>query len=229
MASQPAPPLAPESSARFQAWIAGSAGARSRSASGDPQGRAGSLGALRRGAQPAGSAPGRSAAPGLRAAFASFYAPLHFLDHLRGGGGAAAPLCATGSRAWSISGAGTGAIGAALALAAGAPAVLALDRSAWALGEARRTFAALGVRGRTRRAQLPSGVPRSAPGDLVAAGWILNECRPEARERACGRLSRALSSGRAGARARAPRARHLPLVGRPRRGARPGRRSRPRS
>src|SRR5262247_4164801 len=45
-------------------------------------------------------------------------------------------------------GTGTGAVGAASALAVGGVEVFALDRSAWALGEALRTFAALGVRGR---------------------------------------------------------------------------------
>jgi hypothetical protein len=73
--------------------------------------------------------------------------------------------------------------------------VLALDRSAWALGEARRTFAALGVAGRTRRAELPHGVPRPRAGDLVAAGFLLNECRPEARARLVALLARALEAG----------------------------------
>jgi hypothetical protein len=93
-------------------------------------------------------------------------------------------------------GAGTGAVGAALALACGATRVLALDRSSWALGEARRSFAALGVAGRTRRAELPAGVPRTRPGDLLCAGWTLNECRPELRERIVTQLTRALDAGR---------------------------------
>ena len=84
---------------------------------------------------------------------------------------------------------------AALALACGATRMLALDRSAWALGEARRSFAALGVAGRTRRVELPAGVPPARPGDLLCAGWTLNECRPELRARIVAQLTRALDKG----------------------------------
>jgi len=134
---------------------------------------------------------------GLRAAFATYYAPLHFMTAFATMSALPAPFRAGLRRVVDL-GAGTGAMGAAVALAAGGSEVLALDRSAWALGEAQRTFAALGVPGRTRRVQLPSGVPRLGAGDLVAAGWFLNECGPEARERLTGILGRAL---RAGARA----------------------------
>jgi len=194
MASQPAPPLAPEIEERFQAWIAGSAAREALS-----------LKEVRRGVQALsaryvegrshdGIAPGALAGAGLRVAFASFYAPLHF----RIASAAAAALPSQwrdGAERVIDLGAGTGAVGAALALACGATRVLALDRSAWALGEARRSFAALGVAGRTRRAELPAGVPRVRPGDLLCAGWTLNECPPELRARIVEQLTRALDAG----------------------------------
>jgi SAM-dependent methyltransferase len=139
-------------------------------------------------------AAGALGGAGLRAAFASFYAPLHFLT--------ACAVAAALPSAWRNGvrrvidlGAGTGAVGAALALTSGDVPVLALDRSAWALGEARRTFAALGVAGRTRRAELPAGIPRARRGDLLVAGFVLNECRPEVRERSATLLARALAAG----------------------------------
>ena len=130
---------------------------------------------------------------GLRTAFASFYAPLHFLtahatvaalpESFRGGCDRVVDL-----------GAGTGAVGAALALAAGA-SVLALDRSSWALAEARHTFAAFAVSGRTRRAELPAALPRLRAGDLVAAGWFLNEGGAGLRARCANAFARALAAG----------------------------------
>ncbi len=131
---------------------------------------------------------------GLRAAFSTFYAPLHFLTTFAVTSALPASFLRGLTRVIDL-GAGTGATGAALALAAGASSVLALDRSAWALAEAQRSFAALGVRGRTRRTQLPSGVPALGAGDLAAAGWVLNECGPEARKRVSGLLARALRAG----------------------------------
>jgi SAM-dependent methyltransferase len=194
MASQAAPPLAPEIEQRFQAWIAGSA---ARDALSFPEVRRGVQALSARyveGRSHDGIAAGALAGASLRVAFASFYAPLHFLI--------ASAIAAALPGAWRDGaervidlGAGTGAVGAALALACGSPRVLALDRSGWALGEARRSFAALGVAGRTRRAELPAGVPRTRPGDLLAAGWTLNECRPELRTRIVAHLTRALDAG----------------------------------
>ena len=194
MTSQPAPPLAPEIEQRFEAWMSDSAAREALRFS-----------ELRRGVQALsaryvegrsrdGVAAGALSGAGLRAAFASFYAPLHFLT--------AFAVAKALPRAWRDGieqvvdlGAGTGAVGAALSLACGAPRVLALDRSAWALGEARRTFSALGIVGRTRRSELPSGMPRARPGDLFAAGWTLNECRPTLRARIVAQLLLALDAG----------------------------------
>jgi SAM-dependent methyltransferase len=141
-----------------------------------------------------GAAAGAFGGAGLRAAFASFYAPLHFLAAYHTAQAVSAPF-RIGVRRIVDLGAGTGAVGAALSLAAGRAPVLALDRSGWALGEARRSFRLLGVRGRTRRVELPTGLPRLGAGDLVAAGYVLNELPDPARERLAGAFERALAAG----------------------------------
>jgi hypothetical protein len=187
-------PLSAEVEARFQAWLAAAAeregltfseirkGVRALSARYVEARAAGGVGA--------GALGGR----GLRAAFASFYAPLHFLTASAAAAALPAAFHAGVARIIDL-GAGTGAVGAALALASGGAELLALDRSGWALAETRHTFAAFGVRGRTRRAELPAGVPKLGAGDLVAAGWLLNECGPALREHLAGVFGRALAAG----------------------------------
>ena len=133
---------------------------------------------------------------GKRAAFASYYAPLHFLatagvlqsigaDFLRGL-----------ARIHDL-GCGTGAVGAAVAAFAPEPVeVCAIDRSGWALGEARRSYQAFGVRARTRRGVLPRDLPRkSGPEDLFALGWFANELAAEQREALFVALLRHVESG----------------------------------
>jgi hypothetical protein len=73
--------------------------------------------------------------------------------------------------------------------------VLALDRSGFALAEARRTHAAFGLRGETQHARLPLGIPKLARGDVAVLGWFLNECDANARERVLGALERGLDAG----------------------------------
>lgn len=116
-----------------------------------------------------------------RAAFASFYAALHFLTAYHA---AERLLCGAPPPARIVDvGAGTGAAGAGLACALGSkPRLLALERSGWALGEARHTFAAFGLSARLRRVRLPAGLPQPRATDLLCAGWLLNECEPDARE-----------------------------------------------
>ncbi len=119
---------------------------------------------------------------GKRAAFATYYAGLHFLVAWH-----ACELLGDAARSEVTRvvdlGCGTGAVGAAAGSACTAR-ILALDRSGWALGEARRTYAAFGLEARTRRASLPAGLPReTGPGDLLAAGWVTNELGDEARTR----------------------------------------------
>jgi SAM-dependent methyltransferase len=132
-----------------------------------------------------------------RAAFACYYAPLHFLTlyhALR-----EEPLGAA-SRVVDA-GCGTGAAGAAvaLALAAGgaAPRVLGVDRSGFALGEARRTFAALGLRGALRRGALPGALPPLRAGDVLVAAWCANELGEGERGALLGALVRGAERGAA--------------------------------
>jgi SAM-dependent methyltransferase len=112
------------------------------------------------------------AGAGKRAAFALFYGPLHFLlvQHI---------VAALGRPFTTIEavvdlGCGTGASGAGWATACAAPPrVLGIDRHPWAIDEARRTCADLGVRATFRvddlthvtmeGRPLERGKPRSAP------------------------------------------------------------------
>ncbi|HEX5043757.1 MAG TPA: methyltransferase domain-containing protein [Candidatus Polarisedimenticolaceae bacterium] len=121
---------------------------------------------------------------GKRAAFALFYAPLHFLttaDVVRelGWNRPGAP------RRILDLGCGTGAAGAAWALGCGA-ALLGIDRSGWALEEAAWTWRALHLRGAARRGDL-SLLPLRA-GEGVIAGWSLNELPHAERETLLPRL-----------------------------------------
>jgi hypothetical protein len=122
---------------------------------------------------------------GKRAAFALFYAPIHFLlirhivesiaDLRRG----ADLLCDLGC--------GTGASGAAWARGCDRmPQVVGVDRHPWALDEARRTYEAFGVRARLRRGDLVRlGLPsRSA----VLAAYALNELEEGSRSAMLARL-----------------------------------------
>jgi SAM-dependent methyltransferase len=117
---------------------------------------------------------------GKRAAFALFYGPLHFLvtrEIVRA-------LPAATARATRIIdlGCGTGAAGAAWALAAKAPAIEGFDRSPWAVAEANWTYRQFRLDGRA----VPRDIARtefdvaSAPGMLAA--YAINELAPEARD-----------------------------------------------
>jgi len=111
---------------------------------------------------------------GKRAAFATYYAALHFLAAWHVARRLEKAL-ADAPRVHDL-GCGTGAAGAAVARALGAPAVRGVDRSGWALGEARRTYAAFGLHATTSRARLPGGLPRrTGPGDLLLLAWTANE------------------------------------------------------
>lgn len=123
---------------------------------------------------------------GKRAAFALFYGPLHFLtvrEVVRALGAAGRPASAVLDL-----GCGTGASGAAWALEARPlPPVHGIDRSGWAVDEARWTLRRLGLRGtaevgRAEQARLP------ARGGAVLAAFTLNELDEAARERLLGRL-----------------------------------------
>jgi hypothetical protein len=118
---------------------------------------------------------------GKRAAFALFYAPLHFLA-------AHAVVRALDAHVPPPSaildiGCGTGAAGAAWAVAAGgAPRLLGLDRHPWAVEEARWTYRQLGLHGQSRHGDV-ARLPRVRPGGAVVAAYVLNELPGPARER----------------------------------------------
>jgi SAM-dependent methyltransferase len=128
----------------------------------------------RRGKLAAGAA---LAGGGKRAAFALFYAPLHFLfiDHLaRTLPGAAVPAPYVVDL-----GCGTGAAGAAWAAAIGdvsrqAPAVIGVDRHPWAVAEAAATYRDFSLQARSRRDDVTRCVLPRGPAAIVAA-FTVNE------------------------------------------------------
>jgi hypothetical protein len=131
---------------------------------------------------------------GKRAAFALFYAPLHFLliKHIVSQMPAARAL----HGAIVDLGCGTGAAGAAWSISCDRPLeVVGVDRHPWAVDEARRTYRAFGVRARVRvddlaRVELPA---RSS----VLAAFTVNELDAGARDLLLDRLlAHAKSRGR---------------------------------
>jgi hypothetical protein len=124
---------------------------------------------------------------GKRAAFAGFFAPMHFtatrliveLTQLH-----AAPLASIVDL-----GCGTGVAGAAWALALPErPAVIGIDHHPWVLAEAKWNWQALGVSGRVRRRdlmraslQLRQRLRGSARGIGIVLGWTANELRDKER------------------------------------------------
>lgn len=112
---------------------------------------------------------------GKRAAFALFYGPLHFLT-------VDAVVRALGVNTKPLStihdlGCGTGVGGAAWALACAAPpAVLGIDRSAWAVAEANWTYHQLGVRGRAKAGDVVRDFQISGfPNSPILLAYTVNE------------------------------------------------------
>jgi SAM-dependent methyltransferase len=121
---------------------------------------------------------------GKRAAFALFYAPLHFIavTHVIQARNGHAPKTILDL------GCGTGAAGAAWALASQpAPALVGIDRHPWAVEEARWTYQQLGVRGRARQGDVMN-MPAPRRGESIVAAYVLNELPDAARRRVEGRL-----------------------------------------
>jgi hypothetical protein len=136
---------------------------------------------------------------GKRAAFAMFYAPLHFLIvraivHALPG----APH-ANGSAAGTLVdlGCGTGPSGAAWGVACDRPPrILGIDSHPWALGEAARTYRHFGLTARTVRGDITTARLPDGPISIVAA-FALNEL-PEDRRGAL--MERLLARAVAGSR-----------------------------
>jgi len=117
---------------------------------------------------------------GKRAAFAMYFAPLHFLlvRHIVRKLEARIP-----ENAGILDlGCGTGAAGAAWALELGGqPRVFGVDRNRWALQECKWTYEQLGIQGTVRSAEI--SVLRIPASTAVIAAFTINELDPEARDR----------------------------------------------
>lgn len=131
---------------------------------------------------------------GKRAAFALYYAPLHFnvvrliVEQLP-------PR--PGVREVVDLGCGTGAAGAAWALALGAGSVSGFDRNPWAVGEAGWTYRQLGIRGRASRLDLTRVRLRPSPEVAILAAYTINELSDAARAEMLPRFLAAAAGGAA--------------------------------
>ena len=129
---------------------------------------------------------------GKRAAFAMFYAPLHFLltrEIVRGLKAAASPCGGIVDL-----GCGTGAAGAAWALEfETAPKISGIDLNAWAVEEAQWTYRSLSLSGNVRRADVRRfQIPDK---NAVIAAFTINELEEEARESFLSRFQKAARAG----------------------------------
>ena len=129
---------------------------------------------------------------GKRAAFALFYAPLHFLV-VREITRALAPV--TKSDRVVDLGCGTGSAGVALAMESGASRIEGVDRSAWAVAEANWTYRTFAVRGRATTGDLVRKAPRSRAGDVILLAYTVNELPDEARAALLAKVVAAQSEG----------------------------------
>src|SRR5262245_22467467 len=116
---------------------------------------------------------------GKRAAFALFYAPLHFLL-VREVAHALALDSQSRFRVVDL-GCGTGAAGSAVAESAPAASILGIDRHPWALAEAARTYRAFGLSARTRQADVASfSIPKERA--TIVAAFTMNELTDASRD-----------------------------------------------
>jgi protein-L-isoaspartate O-methyltransferase len=120
---------------------------------------------------------------GKRAAFALYYGPLHFIAARH----VVRQLAVDPPPHLLDLGCGTGAVGAAWALAGnGSSTVTGIDRHPWAVEEARRTYHDLNVDGSARIgdvARVGTPRPKSARLGGVIAAYLLNELPEPARLR----------------------------------------------
>jgi hypothetical protein len=130
---------------------------------------------------------------GKRAAFALFYAPLHFLtvtEAVRAlGADAIAPATIVDL------GCGTGTAGAAWAVATGRTStIVGIEHHPWAAEEARWTYRQLRLSAQVRQADV-TRLPRVRPPEAIIAGWVLNELPEAARARVEQQLIEAAGRG----------------------------------
>lgn len=132
---------------------------------------------------------------GKRAAYALFYTPLHFFvvrDVVR-----ALDAARPAPRRLFDLGCGTGAAGAAWASQARGPVRLSgVDRSGWAIEEARWNWRTLGIEGHATRGDLLD-LPAAGAGGAVLVAFTANELDEEARRALLERLRAAAARGAA--------------------------------
>jgi SAM-dependent methyltransferase len=131
---------------------------------------------------------------GKRAAFALFYAPLHFVTATHVIRALDEATTTPPSSVLDL-GCGTGAAGAAWALAChGLPRVTGLDRHPWAIDEARWTYRILELKGSARQGDIVR-LPRLERGNAIVAAYVLNEVAPEVRNKVLDQLLAAADHG----------------------------------
>lgn len=130
---------------------------------------------------------------GKRAAYAVFYAPLHFLvvanvvEHL-------SLQHRFLSRIVEL-GCGTGVAGSAWAVACGGrPKVVGIDLHPWCVAEAKWTYSWFGLRSVVRQADLLQ-FGQAGKGDALLAAYVLNELDDSKRSLLAGRLSQCVRRG----------------------------------
>lgn len=128
---------------------------------------------------------------GKRAAFALFYAPLHFLVISQ----VVRALGAAEVNAVTDLGCGNGAAGGAWALESGGATVAGFDRHPWAVAEASWTYRVLGLSAKARQMDLAAAPLRGGSRSGVLAAYTVNELPPAARGALLPRLLDAASAG----------------------------------
>ncbi len=132
---------------------------------------------------------------GKRAAFALFYAPLHFFvtrEVVRGLPGATGRI-----RQLIDVGCGTGSAGAAWAVESPPARVTGFDRHPWAIAEANWTYRHLAIDGHAARKDITGVTLRGGPDVAILAAYAVNELPDDARATL---LPRLVAAHRLGAR-----------------------------
>jgi hypothetical protein len=129
---------------------------------------------------------------GKRAAFALFYGPLHFL--------VTREIITSIERARYVAqifdlGCGTGAAGAAWALASGRCTINGVDKHPWPVDEANWTYRQLGISGYAGQGSIARAPIRGRKGHGILAAYSINELDEETRAGLISRLIEAKESG----------------------------------
>ena len=132
---------------------------------------------------------------GKRAAFALFYGPLHFFTIQA----IVRAIDPRAPRTIHDLGCGTGVGGAAWSIhAKGTPAITGIDRNGWAVAEANRTYAELGLRGRAKVGDLtrfPDFQIAKFPNDAILLAYAVNELTDPQREALLEKVTAAAGGG----------------------------------